>query len=289
VAFVGGRRSQIHVRALNGVETTLLADTAGASWRSFSPDGRSISYVDPRELRKVAVDGGPSVKLADVSTEVSPPVQHWRTDDTILFTTKGVLLRVPSTGGTPEKVGPPEGVPYLLPRVRLDGPTVFAFSLPNGPVELNLQRGAMARLQGPGWPRSARECVPEYVPLEPGATTGFRVCYDSQQAAIMAARVDAPRVQGAGELRTVIEGVQPIVGPFGAFAVSESGALAYVAGNFRGIRPSTPVWVDRTGAEEAIPAQERRYESVALSPDGRRIAMQVFDGAAFVGQRDIWV
>jgi hypothetical protein len=133
--------------------------------------------------------------------------------------------------------------------------------------------------------------VPEYVPLEPGAKTGFGICYDRQRAAIMAARFDESRVESTGELRSVVEGVQPIVGPYGAFAVSELGTLAYVPGNFRGIGPTTLVWMDRAGAEEALSAQERRYESVAVSPDGRRIVMQVYEDTStpFSGQRDIWV
>jgi Tol biopolymer transport system component len=287
VAYTAGPRSQIYVRSLKGMESTLLPDTAGASWLSFSPDGRSISYVDPRELRRVTVDGGRSVRLAEVSTEVSPPVQHWRTDDTILFTSKGVLMRVPAAGGTAEPVGPSDGGPYMLPRVRLDGPTIFAFNR-KGAVELDLQRGTLSSLPGPS--RTAGPvCLPEFVPVQRGSTSGFQICYDPQNTAILAAPFDAARLDGSGELKTVVEGVQPIVGPFGAFAVSESGTLAYVAGTFQGIGPSAPVWVSRAGLEAALPLEKRRIESIALSPDGQRIAMQVYEGTSTSPQRDIWV
>ena len=43
------------------------------------------------------------------------------------------------------------------------------------------------------------------------------------------------------------------------------------------------VWVDRNGREEPIEAPQRAYYSLRLSPDGRRVALDVRDG-----QYDTW-
>ena len=100
LAFIGGPRRQIFVRSMDQLPATPIANTEGAAFPSFSPDGQSISYIggDPRskerQLMKVAVAGGLAQKLANVSSRVAPPTQHWTRDDHILFVSEGALLRV---------------------------------------------------------------------------------------------------------------------------------------------------------------------------------------------------
>jgi len=49
------------------------------------------------------------------------------------------------------------------------------------------------------------------------------------------------------------------------------------------------VWVDRNGTEQPIAAPPRRYQSVAVSRDGRHIATGIFEGTAILPQPDVWV
>ncbi len=65
-------------------------------------------------------------------------------------------------------------------------------------------------------------------------------------------------------------------------AFSANGVLAYVPGDDMGV--STPVWVDRTGAEEAILLHPDRYGPFDISPDGRQLAIQI-DGTT----SDVWL
>jgi serine/threonine-protein kinase len=46
------------------------------------------------------------------------------------------------------------------------------------------------------------------------------------------------------------------------------------------------VWVDREGHEEPVPLEARDYQSFALSPDGRRIALTVTNSG---NDNDIWI
>ena len=59
----------------------------------------------------------------------------------------------------------------------------------------------------------------------------------------------------------------------GNFSVSDDGTLAYLRGG--GSRnDASLVWIDRAGAEAALPLPERAYENVAVSPDGARAVVQ---------------
>ena len=113
VAFVRGPRRQIFVRSMDQVPATPIANTEGAAFPSFSPDGESISYIggDPRsenrQLMTVAVAGGLARKLANVTSRVAPPTQHWARDGNILFVSEGALLRV-SSNGKPETLATPD-------------------------------------------------------------------------------------------------------------------------------------------------------------------------------------
>jgi serine/threonine-protein kinase len=62
----------------------------------------------------------------------------------------------------------------------------------------------------------------------------------------------------------------------GNYGVSADGLLAYLAGGRR--NSLRLVWVDRSGKVDVPPLPERNYESVALSPDGKRAIVQIREG-----------
>jgi Tol biopolymer transport system component len=90
-----------------------------------------------------------------------------------------------------------------------------------------------------------------------------------------------------GSPAPVLEGVQAVTGPFGSFAFSESGTLAYVPGGRQEALATTLVWVDRKGAEQSVPIPAQQYNMPRLSPDGGRVAVEVQDRIA--GHNDVWV
>src|SRR5262249_45008233 len=81
----------------------------------------------------------------------------------------------------------------------------------------------------------------------------------------------------------VVEGIQGIVGPFGSFAVSDSGTLVHGRGTAGG-SASILVWVDRDGNEEPLRSPARAYTFARLAPDGQRTAVGISNETA-----DIWV
>jgi serine/threonine-protein kinase len=66
------------------------------------------------------------------------------------------------------------------------------------------------------------------------------------------------------------------------FSVSDSGSLVYVPVGTTDQR--TLVWVDRDGVEEPITAEPRAYAFARVSPDGTRVALEVWDQ-----EYDVWV
>ena len=76
---------------------------------------------------------------------------------------------------------------------------------------------------------------------------------------------------------------EPIFGGNENFAVSASGTLVYVPGSLNPERQL--VWVDRQGRPEPVIAAPKAYQFPRLSPDGRRLALQIDVGS----QSDIWI
>jgi len=97
----------------------------------FSPDGQWIGYYAAGELRRAPLTGGNPVKITNA---VNPWGASWADDGQVYYGQgPGGIWRVPSAGGTPEKVVPiREGEqahgPHLLP----DGEWVLFTLLPAG-------------------------------------------------------------------------------------------------------------------------------------------------------------
>jgi Tol biopolymer transport system component len=291
VAFPGGPRREIYVRMMDQLEAKLIPGTESASFLSFSPDGQWISYVDgakPSQLRKVSVAGGPSQALAEAASEVGPPGQRWGDDGNILFSSKGVLLRVPSGGGQPQTLATPDAKSgeryYAAPQLLTGGRNVLVtiWKKTGLATVLNLQTGGKnIVLESNGHAQFAN--------TDPSSAIGHLVYYDATTGSLMAVPFDANRLQVKGSPVPVLDGVQSFVGPFGSFGFSDSGTLAYVTGASPASANNTMVWVDRKGAEQPLPAPPRRYAAPAVSPDSERVAVQIEEGSPMTSRPDIWL
>jgi len=93
----------VSVRALADTVVRLVAGTEGASVATFSPDGASIAFVtESGELRRVPSAGGPSTRLAELTSTVTPA---WGDDGFIYYAqVEAGIFRVPAAGGTPTRV-----------------------------------------------------------------------------------------------------------------------------------------------------------------------------------------
>jgi predicted Ser/Thr protein kinase len=290
IAFPGGPRREIYIRMMDQLETRLIPSTEGASFVSFSPDGQWICYIEtarPSQLRKVSVAGGTSLVLTEAESRIGPPVPNWGDDGNILFSSKGLLLRVPSGGGQSKIVATPDnknGESYYASPQLLTGGQVLVTVWKKGSlaVVLNPETGKKKTvLESNGFPQFAN--------TDPSSGIGHLVYYDSPTGSLMAVPFDANRFQVKGSPVPVLEGVQSFVGPFASFGFSDSGTLAYVTDVAPVSANNTLVWVDRKGVEQPLPAPPRRYAAPALSPDGERVAVQIEDGSPIAPKLDIWL
>ena len=103
VAFVASDtngRSQLWIRALDGLAAQPLPDTAGALTPFWAADSRWLAFVQNGKLKKIEATGGPAVTLADPAEPFGGGA--WNRDDLILFSLPtGSLAQIRAAGGTP--------------------------------------------------------------------------------------------------------------------------------------------------------------------------------------------
>src|SRR6266480_2064178 len=266
--------SQLFSRRLDELEPAPLAGTQNARNPFFSPDGRSLAYFSGAKLYKLPLAGGPATLVADVPGLAFGAT--WGTTDTIVFRSDRGLMKVAAAGGEPRPLLPPDtsrGETYLFPQYLPDAKALLLQIRTKGVDRLGaltIATGKLTRFEQPG-------SNPRYV------SSGF-VVVATRSGTLLAVPFDASRLEITGPAVPVAEGV--LVGPGGAarMGMSRDGAFAYVTGP---LALRDLVIVDRAGRARVLPAEPQAYIAPRLSPDGRRIAVEV-DEPDFVNS-DVWL
>ncbi|MFN7983001.1 MAG: protein kinase [Vicinamibacterales bacterium] len=272
--------SRLVVRDLANADVTPIAGVQNVANPFLSPDDEWIGYQDfaDNALKRIGVHGGTPQFICRLDGGLRGA--SWGEDGSILFATtvSHGLMRVPATGGEPQRVttsGASARADHVWPDV-LPGGRAALFTVGVGGGDgvhlavVQLATGQMSdlRLAGTG---------PRYL------STGHIVY--SAGGHLQAVRFDAGALQVRGAPVTLPEPVA--VQDVGAaqFALSASGALAHVTGEVtQQVARRSLVWVDRVGRELALDAPVRSYTYARLSPDGTRVALDSRDE-----QFDIWV
>jgi hypothetical protein len=253
-----------------------LPGTEGASQPFWSPDSRFIGFAAGEQLRKIDIAGGPPVTLCD-----APGFRGgtWTGAGVILFGgTRQALMQVPGGGGTPrpattltddeQKGNQAHTRPHALP----DGQHVF-YRNPAG----GLYIGTLDS--------------PERKPVfeQPDASNVVYAqghLFFMRDLTLMAQPFDLARLELTGEPTPVAENVLMIGTPSRAvFDVSTNGTLVYVA-SASDRSESRLAWFDAAGRPSGVLGEVDLFNSVALSPDGGRVAAEVIADAR---RRDIWL
>ncbi len=276
VTRAGSGDRQLTIRDLNAAPVRVLPGTKGAMFPFWSPDGREIAFFSDNQLSRIALDGAAARPIAPA---VDPRGGSWGADDLILFGSgSGPIKRVPASGGRqPEPVTEIEkGVedahawPVFLP----DGKR-FVFL-----ADAATDQGHRIRLGSvAGGPTTILKQVVRSQPiLDPGGRLLV-----AERGQLLAYPFDV-KTGTLGDASTLVAAPVSAVGNQHHLPASASvgGMVAFQNGSAE----TDLVILDSAGRIARTIGSADRYGNVAVSPDGKRAAFEIYtDGP----EKRIWV
>jgi len=256
---------QIYLRALDSLEARPVPGTEGATNPFFSPDGKWLGFFANAKLKKISVNGGVAQTLADA---INPQGASWGSRGTIVFEPQSInpLQQLSGTGGVPQQVTRLETGEntHAWPNILPGTPAVLFVAEPSQTLALQLIGKDERRSLNIG-----QATMPHYV------SSGHLIY--AQVGNLMAVPFDLEKLQVRGAGVPVVQGVmQTVTNGSTQYSISATGSLVYVPGGAQATQ-SKLVWVSRNGAEQSLGAAARAYEQPRLSPDGRRVALDVVE------------
>jgi len=262
------------LRMMDQLDPKPMPETPGA-FPEFSPDGQWIAYFSPRapyQLKKMPSSGGTAITLSDYSG--TGRGLSWGDDGYIVMDGAKGLMRVSSSGGTPEPVtsfdaGKHEtshGWPAVLP-----GSRAVLFTIEKGSSSdvavVDLRKHVTRTLvQNATTPRYGSSHLIYY-----------------RAGTLFAAPFDASRLEMTGPEAPVVEHVSIASGDGADYAISNTGVLVYSAGGDGAGGTTVLNWADRKGTLEPL-SEPKQWGTGRLSPDMSHVA----NGIYTTDTEDIW-
>jgi eukaryotic-like serine/threonine-protein kinase len=280
VAVGPDKTRHLYLRPLDQMQATVLSGTENARDPFFSPDGQWIAFFAVGKLKKVSVQGGAAVTLCDAPSDRGG---SWGDDGSIVFAAgnREGLSKVSSAGGKPEPLTTlnqqageiTHRWPQVLPGSKdviftdhtsggqFDDANIVVYSTVSGKVKTLLHGGSYAR----------------YLP------SGHLVYVHN--GTLFAVPFDSKRLEVTGQSAPMVEDVASDPGTGGAqFSFSDTGTFVNVAGS--AVTSDVSIyWMDATGKFTSLRETPGDYNDLAISPDGKRLAMDIGNG----NRSDIWV
>jgi hypothetical protein len=296
-----GLAAGIYTRPMDGLNWSQIpgTDSVRATAPSFSPTGEFIIYAKGRALgsspldyllMRVPVDGGQSVQLAD---SVYGDAISWGDKDRVAFLRDGALWTVSALGDTPRLLAEPDSA-----RNQAGFRTVSY--LPGGDAILvTIARGR--RLLRNERPNDLDSAYLGVVRVSDGSVTDFGVrgigakyslghmLYTDASGTVIALPFDAKALKITGQPTRLAEGA--LVGATSNdLVVSDNGWVLFTPrtrGANAGFLPTLGLErVTRPSTARSISVPTQAYMSMAISPDGERIALCVATSST---SADIWI
>ena len=280
--------SRLYVRGRGDLVSRVLPGTEEATNPVFSLDGSQIAFFADGVLKRSSLDGAVSevLRIGD-STDAPRRGMTWLTNDRLVYApiAAGALFSVAATGGTPmplttldEKRGErTHRWPFALPGGKTVLFTVGSLSSPDNYDESTIEAVDVAT--------GRRQVVLQGASSARYVATGHLLI--ARAAALYAVPFDLDSLTTSGTPVQVLQGINGD-STTGALhlAIAEDGTTAYAPGSSQA-GSSRLMWVDRTGAAQALPLPQGLFFDPRLSPDGTRVA--VAWQTASSGSSDIWV
>lgn len=270
IVYVAGTTGsyRLYLRALDRFEAVAIAGTEGGHGAFFSPDGARIGFFrGGRVFVTTAPDGAP----IDIGPAGSGLGGWWQHDELYIATglTDGII-RLPADGGAPTSV-PVSGLnpsdlrsPSLMPDGRTLLATLWQRTVRDSEViAIDLGSGQFRRL---------------------GRGVHARPVSDRDVVYLRDGQLVRQAANDDTSARPLLDAVMTGLRGAGQFAVARSGTLVYLPDQpTRRLRRLVRISPD--GRDHPLPFEDRAYQNVAVSPDGRRVATTIYsDGAS-----ELWV
>ena len=271
--------TEIWVRPVNSVEAHPVPGTRYPYLLFWSPDSRWLGFFSVDKLKKVDVNAGTAVDLADIATGPGKG-GTWGTDGTIIFSpgANAPLMKINAAGGTPQALTRIDATqhtshrwPFFLP----DGKHFLYLAINHDSSKAANDAIYYASLDG----RENRLLFPSQ--SDAVYADGFLLF--AQGDKLLARSFEAAKGDLKGDAQPVASGVIYDSSTWHMdVSATEGGLLVYSSGAVAGRQL---VWLDRSGKDEGIVADNVTPAFVRLSPQGDRAALNMQN----LGGGDIWI
>src|SRR2546426_406210 len=277
LAYIGGPRSQLLIRARNQLHAIAVPGTEGASTPFFSPDGSQVGFLRVKDVQIASINGAPPITVTDTLLAGTAGAS-WGPDGFIYVdanTNGGGLLRVEA------KPGAKPSWFTVLDTASGEFDHTWPDVLPNGKgvlftVLFNRRNGVERRtsysIAVADVPSGKHRVIVDDAMYARYASSGH-LLYVTANKTLMVVPFDQNSMKVVGEPTALTEGMR--LGLWGSadLAVSATGTLVYATGAGQGKQEL--VWVTRDGRAQAVdPDWTGDYLGFpALSPDGKWLAV----------------
>ena len=270
--------TQVWVRPLDSRDARPVPGTEGASRPFWSPDSQSLAFFSGGKLRRVSLEGGGVLTVADAPNGRGG---DWNPDGIIVFAPNpgGTLSRVPAAGGqtvevtsfAQEKKGRESS--HREPRFLPGGRHFLYLSQSSEITDWKVYVGSVDGGAG------------HLVTTTPGgAVYAAGYLLTLQGTTLVAQEFDSDSFALSGDPMPVTENItlDPDFG-IGVFSAGPGGLLAYESGSSLS---SQFTWMSVEDEELQTVGPTDSYSQFDLSPDGTRVAVTIQESD---GIRDLWI
>ena len=273
IAFVtrgSDGRQRLAIHSLDQSRVTVVPGTENAVDPFFSPNGQWLGFFAEGKLKKISIQGGAPIVLADgYSNERGA---SWAEDDTIVLAPNPVsdLIRVPAAGGAPQQL---KGTALShWPQVLPGGQAILVTRDTGGGtanVEVLSPSTGVTKVVAAGGYRGRYLPNGHLIFVHDGVL--FGVAFDLDR--LQSRGVPVPLLDDMADSGATLDPWGSPTYAAGQFDFDRNGTFFYLSGKLPMNAPNTLAWVDPSGIATPIPLRLNLYSHPRVSPDGKRLAL----------------